>query len=417
MSTGPEGERSGMRVTLVRGGEVYAPDYLGTHDVLVVGERIFRVGADLRAVAAALGSFETLDAAGLRVIPGLIDQHVHTLGGGDGNGPLARVPELQVTDLTSCGVTTAVGILGVDMETRGLPLLMRKAHELEGAGVTSFFYTGAMRLPPPHLLGSICADVAFLEKAVGAKTALAERFYPNNDRPALLALASELMRARALSGKAAVLHCHIGGLPEGLAAIFDLVETLGMPVDQVVPTHVNRTAAFSPVFEHAIRFAKMGGTIDLSCILSRLEGFPTGIDVPDAVQKLLAEGVSLANVTISTDGNVPVAIRDEQGHAIGLRIAPPSILHRDVMRLVREADLPLETALPLATSNVARVLGIGHRKGRIASGLDADIVLLDAEDRIHSVLARGRSMVRAYDVTVADPYPRQSPRNTLSQRD
>ena len=55
--------------------------------------------------------------------------------------------------------------------------------------------------------------------------------------------------------------------------------------------------------------------------------------------------------------------------------------------------LPLEDVLPIFTSNVAALLRL-PRKGRIAVGADADLVVLDANHRIRDVFARGRLLVR-----------------------
>ena len=40
-------------------------------------------------------------------------------------------------------------------------------------------------------------------------------------------------------------------------------------------------------------------------------------------------------------------------------------------------DLPLPQAIAMASTNLARVLGLGGRKGLIAPGYDADLILLD----------------------------------------
>ncbi|MGO4835022.1 amidohydrolase family protein, partial [Rhizobiaceae sp. 2RAB30] len=268
-------------------------------------------------------------------------------------------------------------------------------HELRARGVSAFIYTGGMPLPARHLLDSVCADVAFIDQVIGSKSAVAEKLHPNRDWQDLAELAGQLMRARSMSGKAAVLHCHVGSLPEAIEPLERLVEELQMPRDQIVPTHVNRTADFSPVFEQAIAFARKGGTIDMTCCVSRLDGNLTGVDVPEAVRRCLGEGVSIENITMSTDGNIPATVRDADGNALGYRTVPPSVLWRDVVRLVGEKVLPLEKALTLATTNVARVLGLGSRKGRIASGFDADFALVDPNDEIKLVVAGGAVVFRA----------------------
>ena len=71
------------------------------------------------------------------------------------------------------------------------------------------------------------------------------------------------------------------------------------------------------------------------------------------------------------------------------------VLWRDVVRLVGESVLPLEQALTLATTNVARVLGLDQTKGRIAAGFDADFSLIDENHTIRLVVAAGRVVFRA----------------------
>ena len=382
------------RITLLRAGEVYAPRRLGRADVLLGGGRILRIGTNLEAAALALGAVNVIEASRFRVVPGYIDQHIHLFGGGDAAGPQGRAFDLEAEDLALAGITTAAGVVGVEMETRGLPLLLRKTMELRSAGITALMYTGSFRLPAPYLLWSAAADVCFIEQVRGVKTAVSERFYPNQDMPALMQLAGEMLQAKALSGKAAVLHCHMGGMPAGMEPIFALVEQLGIAASQILPTHVNRTAAFSPVFEHALRFAKMGGTIDFSSCVSQQDANPTGVDVHEAVRRALDAGVPLDQITFSSDSNVPGAVRDREGRLTGMRVVPPSVLHRDLMRTVHDAGLPLEQALQLVTANVARVLGMQDCKGSVAEGADADLVLLDGDDRIDTVIAGGEVLVR-----------------------
>ncbi|WP_163335127.1 amidohydrolase family protein, partial [Enterobacter hormaechei] len=58
----------------------------------------------------------------------------------------------------------------------------------------------------------------------------------------------------------------------------------------------------------------------------------------------------------------------------------------------REAGLSWAEALPLVTSNVARVLRLGARKGAIATGMDADLLLLDEADDAVMVIAGGHRL-------------------------
>lgn len=362
---------------------LYAPANLGAQELLVGGGRILAIGPDLATAAQALGARD-IDAPG-RVMPGLIDQHMHFIGGGDGDGPLARMPELSFTDIASAGITTAVGLLGSEVEAKNLNQLLRKANELDRLGLTTFIYTGSMQLPAPFLTSSIRSDIVLIDKVIGAKSAIAERIFPNLDFPALAALAGELLQAKANSGKASLLHLHVGRLKTGLEPLFELMEKLDFPASMAVPTHINRSPAVTPLFEHGIRLAKAGGTIDFTCCLGPLDNLPVGLDPVAAVKRALDAGVAIENITLSGDSGV--AVPDGAG---GMCAVAPSILFRDVRRLVHEGRLSWDMALLPTTVNPARVLGLSGRKGVIAAGADADLLFLDEDDRIAAVMAGGR---------------------------
>ena len=67
-------------------------------------------------------------------------------------------------------------------------------------------------------------------------------------------------------------------------------------------------------------------------------------------------------------------------------------MRRAVQNMVELAGLPIELVLPLATEVPARILGIGDRKGRIAAGYDADLVVLTPKFEVSRVFARGREL-------------------------
>ena len=74
-------------------------------------------------------------------------------------------------------------------------------------------------------------------------------------------------------------------------------------------------------------------------------------------------------------------------------------LWAQICALIR-AGLPLEQAILPVTATVAQALELYPRKGCIAEGSDADMVLLDEGYQIDTVLAKGRIMMQDKQVLV-----------------
>ena len=63
-----------------------------------------------------------------------------------------------------------------------------------------------------------------------------------------------------------------------------------------------------------------------------------------------------------------------------------------VQNMVELAGLPLELVLPLATEVPARILGVADRKGKIAPGYDADLVVLTERFEVAATYLRGERL-------------------------
>ena len=59
------------------------------------------------------------------------------------------------------------------------------------------------------------------------------------------------------------------------------------------------------------------------------------------------------------------------------------------MNMVKKQGFALEEALPYMTENVAEALGLSGKKGSISAEADADLLLIDADMNLQSVIARG----------------------------
>ncbi len=61
--------------------------------------------------------------------------------------------------------------------------------------------------------------------------------------------------------------------------------------------------------------------------------------------------------------------------------------------LVEEAQVPFDAALNSCTINPARCLGVDHRKGRLAAGCDADLVVLEDNYDVRQTYCRGAAQL------------------------
>src|SRR5690606_8949846 len=104
-----------------------------------------------------------VDLAGARLIPGLIDGHVHASGGGGEAGFASRVPAPALSRYTTAGVTTIIGLLGTDDVGRGTAELLSHVYGLREQGLGAWAYCGGYHFPPVTLNGTVRGDIAFAD--------------------------------------------------------------------------------------------------------------------------------------------------------------------------------------------------------------------------------------------------------------
>ena len=96
-------------IKLLKNAEVYAPACLGKKDVLVIADKVVRIEDEITGYEG-LPEVEIFDLTGKKLLPGYIDMHMHITGGGGEQGPASRVPEAMLSQITSCGITTVLGL-------------------------------------------------------------------------------------------------------------------------------------------------------------------------------------------------------------------------------------------------------------------------------------------------------------------
>lgn len=377
---------------LIRNIEVYNPGYGGRKDILICNDRIVKID-DSIDFPSSLGA-EVLDGHGLKAVPGFVDQHVHISGGGGEGGPTTRTPDIRITELTTAGITTAVGLLGTDGVTRGLEALLSKAKSLEEEGITTYIYSGCYTLPFKTLTGSVQSDLILIDKVIGVgEIAISDHrsSYPVLDD--LKKLTGHTRVGGLLSHKAGIVHIHLGEAPEGINSIMEIVRTTGIPAKQFMPTHMNRLRALA---EQGMEFIRMGGYVDLTASFYKDEEHPDCMSISDTLKLYLDNGIPLEHVCASSDANGSMPTFDENENLIDIDVGHADVLFKDIRMAIHDGAVTLEQGLGLITANPAKALRLYPRKGTIREASDADIVLLDSELNIHSVLARGQIMVKDY---------------------
>ena len=177
-------------------------------------------------------------------------------------------------------------------------------------------------------------------------------------------------------------------------------------------------AAFAVGFSHAAHFYnampgfhkrreyKYEGTVESVYLTDGMtvEVIADGIHLPATILKLVYKLKGVENTCLVTDalayaayeGNEPIDPRYiiEDGvckmadhSALAGSLATMDVL---VRTMVKKANIPLEDAVRMASETPARLIGVSDRKGALAKGKDADIVILDKELNVRCVWSMGK---------------------------
>jgi len=372
---------------LVRNCELYSPAYQGTKDVLTGGNKILAIGENIQ-VPARLEVIE-INGQGLMLVPGLIDGHVHIAGAGGEGGPSSRTPELPLNRFLEAGVTTAIGCLGTDGITRNVESVLMKVKGLRQQGISAWMYTGSYQVPPPTITGDISRDLALVEEVIGiGEIALSDH---RSSFPTTLEIIKLVRKARIgamLGHKSGVINIHMGDEKDPFRPLYEAASEGKFSLKHFFPTHCNRN---DWIFEDAKSYGKHG-FIDITA--SAYPYFPDDEIKPSrAISELLAAGVPLEHITLTSDGGGSLPAFDADGNLLKIEIGYPKSILAEIADVVQQEKIPVEKAVAVATSNIAAVLKL-ESKGKIQQGMDADMALLDHDFNLVHLIAMGKLMVK-----------------------
>lgn len=378
-------------IILLKNAEIFAPTSLGRQDLVIAGRTIAAIGEDFNLASSNL-PVTVLDCTDYYLTPGFVDSLVHFIGGGGEGGFATRTPEMQLTDATLAGVTTAIGVLGTDATTRTLTNLLAKAHALEIEGISTYCHTGSYEIPCRTLTGSITDDLILIDKFIGVgEIAISDHRSSQPTTDELRKVAAAARVGGMLAGKGGVVSVHVGAGERILQPLYQAVSGTELRVKQFYPTHMNRNRR---VFEAGIEFTKKGGVIDFTTSTTAYDLRHGEVAAAAALAEALYLGVSAMQLTLSSDGNASLPLYNDDGELQGLQVGQVQSLYQSFREAVVQHQVPLANALTSVTAAPAAILGL-KQKGQINAGLDADVLLIRREDmQLDTVIAKGRMLVQ-----------------------
>lgn len=372
---------SASPITVINNANVFAPESLGIKHIAIAGGKIVYIGHEAPQFGSEM-DVSHVDADGCAVTAGFIDAHTHITGGGGEAGFATKVPPVPLSQFTQAGVTSVVGLLGTDDLTRNTESIIAQVYALREEGLSAWCYTGGYHLPATTLTGSIKSDIVFVEPIVGVgELAISDHRSSQPTLNELLKAASEAHVARLMTGKAGIMHLHLGDGERGLELVRQALSSAEIPARTYNPTHINRR---KPLFEEACELAKQGCWIDVTAF----ETGDVGYEPAESLLRYMEQPLPQDKLTISSDGGGCLPCFDTHGHLTKMDFANSSAL-TEVFYELLAVGKSFEQLLPFFTSNVAELMNFKY-KGRLALGMDADLLVFDQNNKINHVMALGQ---------------------------
>jgi len=246
---------------LITNANLFSPEAMGICHLLIAGQTIVYIGSHLPILDNAL-QVEVTDLKGASLVPGFIDGHAHITGGGGETGPASRVPPVFLSQFTAFGVTSVVGVLGTDDLTRNTQSLVTQAYGLREEGMSAWCHTGGYHLPLTTLTDSARGDIVFIDPVIGVgELAISDHRSSQPTLSEFLRVASEAHVAGLMTGKAGILHIHMGDGKRGLELVREALDTCEIPARVFNPTHINRNKI---LFDEALPLSLEGVRLDVT---------------------------------------------------------------------------------------------------------------------------------------------------------
>jgi len=127
----------------------------------------------------------------------------------------------------------------------------------------------------------------------------------------------------------------------------------------------------------------------------------------NALKICIDRGVPVSQITFTSDAQGSLPRFNEKKELVGLKVGMVASLFEEVRDAILLDNVPIQDALRVITLNPAIALKL-ENKGRIAKGMDADLVILDEETlEIDTVIAKGKIMIESKEIKVYGKFEKQ----------
>lgn len=384
------GKTSEAPVARIAGGRLITPhSIVEDQDVFVESGVISRIepssGADEQR-----GGGRSIDAAGCWVVPGFVDLHLH---GALGHDAMDATPE-ALAAIASFGVRHGV--------TSILATTMSASPEAIGAAIENVSACrragGASTILGLHLEGPYLSRDhrgAQPEAALRSPDPAEYERWLESGEVSLITVAPELPGALRLieAGRAkGVMFAagHSGASFEATLAAIDCGLSHATHVfNGMAPLHHRQPGVLGAVLadERVSAHAILDGVHlhpAAAKILVRAKGAERVALISDAMR-----ATGLGNGTYDLGGD-PITVQDGVARTAARGLAGSTLTLDQAVRNAVAWGLGIREAVAMATLAPAAAIGLGGRKGVLAAGADADIVLLDDELQVWLTIVGGR---------------------------
>jgi dihydropyrimidinase len=394
---------------VVRGGTVVTADGRQRADIGVAGGRVAQIGG-------AMTGAREIDAAGRFVLPGGVDPHVHlNVESLDPNEPDWVDDYTSGSQAALAGGITTVGNMSYVLPWETIADRVRAESVLVARqAIADVFFHAVILIPSPQILAEVPPAVA-----AGQSSVKIFMCFPSFEAGARDF--ARIMRATGEAGGMTLIHCEDLATIECCTAVLSArahtamshfaesrpVESEAIAVDRAIA--MCRATGAPTYIVHVSSAAALA-----ACAAARAEGLPLYVETRPLYLYLTQEEYQGADGPLFvaqpplrrptdcealwrglTDGTIDTLASDHAPWTRALKMDPkldvahprPGVAELDTMlplfftEAVTTERLSLERFVALTSTNAARLFGLYPRKGTIAVGGDADLVIWETGGR------------------------------------